>query len=62
MAGQGERLDQRNKVEDQPESDGRLHDFGQQVAALTEQQYGINQSDAIKSDRDSKPNKRHKPQ
>jgi hypothetical protein len=61
MPGKNERFHQRNKVEDQSQPDRRLHHLRQQVSSLAEQQDGVHQPDAIKSDRDSKPDKRHNP-
>ena len=55
MADQDGGLDQRNEVEDEPQPDGRLHDLGQNVALLAEQQQRIEQSHAIANDRDSEP-------
>ena len=56
MADQDGVFDQRDEVEDEPEADGRLHDPGQQVPSFAQQKQGIDQSDRIKSHRNSKPN------
>ena len=47
MADQNGGLDQRNEMEDEPKSDGRLDHLRQHVAFLTEQQERIEQAHAI---------------
>ena len=55
VADQDGVFDQRDEMKDEPEADGRLHDLGQKVAPLAQQKQGIDQSDSIKSHRNSQP-------
>ena len=55
MPDQDGGLDQRDKMEDEAESNRRLHDLAQDIALLAKQEQRVEQSHAVESHRDSKP-------